>query len=108
MAMRIYLINLERRPDRLAAMTARAEGLGSALERVEAVDASTLEPATVNRWFENGGPLGEIPHGNKAYLLSHRLAWQKFMSSSFSHAKNQKKKKQQTPQTNTQQTDENW
>ena len=42
--MRIYLINLERRPDRLAAMTAKAEALGLALTRVEAVDAATAEP----------------------------------------------------------------
>ena len=64
--MRIYLINLERRPDRLAAMTARAEGLGLALERIEAVDAATAEPDALDRWFEDGGPLGEIPRGDNA------------------------------------------
>jgi len=84
--MRIYLINLERRPDRLAAMTARAEGLGLALERVEAVDAARAEPDALERWFEDGGPLGEIPRGDKACLLSHRLAWQKFLAGGESHA----------------------
>ena len=84
--MRIYLINLERRPDRLAAMTARAEGLGLVLERVEAVDAATMEPHALDRWFEDGGPLGEIPRGDKACLLSHRLAWQKFLARGDSHA----------------------
>lgn len=84
--MRIYLINLERRPDRLAAMTARAEGLGLVLERVEAVDAATMEPDALDRWFEDGGPLGEIPRGDKACLLSHRLAWQKFLARGDSHA----------------------
>ena len=84
--MHIYLINLERRPDRLAAMTARAEGLGLALERVEAVDAATVEPDTLDRWFEDGGPLGEIPRGDKACLLSHRLAWQTFLAGSDGHA----------------------
>jgi glycosyl transferase family 25 len=84
--MRIYLINLGRRPDRLAAMTARAEGLGLVLERVEAVDAAAVEPNALDRWFEDRGPLGEIPRGDKACLLSHRLAWQKFLGRGDSHA----------------------
>ena len=84
--MRIYLINLERRPDRLTAMTARAQGLGLVLERVEAVDAGMAEPDALDRWFEDGGPLGEIPRGDKACLLSHRLAWQKFLDGTDSHA----------------------
>lgn len=84
--MRIYLINLERRPDRLATMTARAEGLGLVLDRVEAVDATTVEPAVLERWFDEGGPLGKIPRGDKACLLSHRLAWQKFLAGEDAHA----------------------
>src|SRR6185437_340222 len=84
--MRIYLINLGRRPDRLAAMTARAEGLGLKLERVEAVDAGAVEPDALDRWFEDRGPLGEIPRGDKACLLSHRLAWEKFLARGDAHA----------------------
>ena len=84
--MHIYLINLGRRPDRLAAMTARAERLGLQLERVEAVDAATAEPDALERWFADGGPLGEIPRGDKACLLSHRLAWQKFLACGDAHA----------------------
>jgi glycosyl transferase family 25 len=77
--MRIYLINLARRPDRLAAMLRRAGGLH--LERVEALDAGQEDPQTLGRWFEAGGPLGEIPAGDKACLLSHRRAWQIFVAS---------------------------
>ncbi|HZQ39867.1 MAG TPA: glycosyltransferase family 25 protein [Rhizomicrobium sp.] len=84
--MHIFLINLERRPDRLAAMTARAEGLGFALERVKAVDAAEVEPEALEHWFEDSGPLGEIPRGDKACLLSHRLAWQEFLGRGDSHA----------------------
>ena len=82
--MRIYLINLARRPDRLAAMLRRAAPLGLALERVEAVDAAGGEP--VDRWFEQGGPLGEIPQGDKACLLSHRRAWEMFLAGGENHA----------------------
>ena len=84
--MRIYLINLARRPDRLAAMIRQTVPLGLSLERIEAVDARSEAPAMVNRWFTRSGPLGEIPMGDKACLLSHRLAWEMFVAGGESHA----------------------
>ncbi len=84
--MQIYLINLGRRPDRLAAMAARAGALNLALERVDAVDAAAAEPGALDRWFAGRGPLGEIPRGDKACLLSHRLAWERFLATGTSHA----------------------
>ncbi len=86
MTMRLYLINLARRPDRLAAMLAQAKGLAQDLERVEALDAAQAEPQALTRWFEEGGPLGEIPKGDKACLLSHRRAWELFVAGTDSHA----------------------
>ena len=84
--MRIYLINLDRRKDRLNAMARQAAGLGLALDRVPALDAGTADPTSVNRWFATGGPLGEIPAGDKACLLSHRTAWEQFIASGDAHA----------------------
>jgi len=84
--MRIYLINLGRRPDRLAAMIRQTVPLGLSLERIEAVDARSEEPAKVNHWFTASGPLGEIPQGDKACLLSHRQAWEMFVAGGESHA----------------------
>ena len=84
--MRVYLINLERRKDRLAAMQGQAAGLGLELDLVTALDAGTADPASVNRWFAMGGPLGEIPAGDKACLLSHRAAWERFVASGEAHA----------------------
>ena len=84
--MHIYLINLARRPDRLAAMTAQAAGAGLALDRVEAVDARVADMGVLDRWFADGGPLGEIPRGDKACLLSHRAAWEMLVGSGESHA----------------------
>ncbi|HEX4635154.1 MAG TPA: glycosyltransferase family 25 protein [Rhizomicrobium sp.] len=84
--MRTYLINLERRPDRLAAMTRQAGLLGLDLERVEAVDALAADPAAIDRWFAHRGPLGEIPKGDKACLLSHHLAWENFLATPDRHA----------------------
>ncbi|MEY4708253.1 MAG: hypothetical protein RJB58_1976 [Pseudomonadota bacterium] len=82
--MRIYLINLARRPDRLAAMAAEARGLP--LIRVEALDAASAEAASIDRWFAGSGPLGEIPRGDKCCLLSHRCAWEMFVASGDAHA----------------------
>lgn len=84
--MRTYLINLARRPDRLGAMRAAAAPLGLVLTPVTAVDAAAAEPAMVNRWFTKGGPLGEIPAGDKCCLLSHRLAWEMFLATPDTHA----------------------
>jgi len=84
MVMRVYLINLARRPDRLAAMSGRAAGLD--LARVEAVDAASADPGALDRWFAPNGPLGEIPKGDKACLLSHRAAWEQFLAAGDAHA----------------------
>jgi glycosyl transferase family 25 len=84
--MHIYLINLGRRPDRLAAMTAQADALGLVLDRVEAVDARVADLGVLERWFADGGPLGQIPQGDKACLLSHRAAWTLFLGSGEAHA----------------------
>ena len=84
--MHLYLINLDRRPDRLAAMTAQAAALGLALDRVEAVDAGAIEPGAVDGWFAAAGPLGVIPKGDKCCLLSHRRAWEAFLATGRAHA----------------------
>jgi len=78
--MRVTLINLERRKDRLSAMEEQAARLDLDLERVAALDAGTADVGAVNRWFAMGGPLGEIPAGDKACLLSHRMAWERFVA----------------------------
>lgn len=84
--MDLYLINLARRPDRLASMMAQAEKLGLTLMRLEALDAKTADPAAIDRWFQDSGPLGEIPRGDKCCSLSHRVAWQALLASGAPYA----------------------
>jgi len=84
MPMQVFLINLARRPDRLAAMTAAANRLGLSLTRIEALDAGAAGDLRDN--FDDAGPLGEIPRGDKACLLSHRAAWQDFAASGSDYA----------------------
>lgn len=84
--MRIYLINLDRRPDRLAAMQAGAQALGLALTRVAALDARTADTGVVDAHFTPSGPLGPLPLGDKCCGLSHRMAWRQFLDSGEAYA----------------------
>jgi glycosyl transferase, family 25 len=82
--MQIYLINLARRPDRLAAMTQGAAQLGLGLSRIDALDAKSTGPLTGR--FDDSGPLGEIPRGDKCCTLSHVQAWEHFIASGAAYA----------------------
>lgn len=84
--MRAFLINLERRPDRLAAMAAQLGRLGIAFERFDAVDAKTADPALLDAPFAAGGPLGTLSPGDKACTLSHRHLWRRISDGADSHA----------------------
>lgn len=71
----IYVINLNRRPDRLADMTAHLNELGLSFERIAATDADTLpDDGAVNR-----PPFLDI--GARACLMSHRRALLAFLES---------------------------
>ena len=67
-------------------MEAQARSLGLALTRLDAVDARDAPAETVDRWFQPGGPLGEIPRGDKCCSLSHRNAWEKLVASGADYA----------------------
>jgi glycosyl transferase family 25 len=83
--MQTYLINLERRPDRLRTMTAQLAGLQIPFQTVVAVDARNMPDDVANRNFAPGGPLGPLPKGDKCCTLSHMRAWSMFLSSGDSH-----------------------
>lgn len=84
--MRIYLVNLDRRPDRLAMMEAMAARLGLRFIRIPAVDAANAPRAEIDRLFAASGPLGEIPPGDKCCLLSHRQFWEQLVASGEDYA----------------------
>ena len=82
--MRVYLINLDRRPDRLGEMRAAAEAGGFAFERIAAVDGHTadwLRDGVVGRY--SGQPLSRSEH---ACLESHRSFWRQLVESGDAHA----------------------
>jgi glycosyl transferase family 25 len=83
--MRVFLINLARRPDRLRNMLAQLADLDIATQRVNAIDAKHTSDAVADRNFSAGGPLGPIPKGDKCCTLSHMRAWRAFLASGNSH-----------------------
>lgn len=81
-----YLINLARRPDRLAVMEAHLAALGIGFERIDAVDGKALGPEALDAWCRDTGPLGWMATGTRACTASHLTVWEAFLASGRSHA----------------------
>lgn len=73
-----YLVNLDRSPGRLDFMRRQFEALGLAVERVAAVDGSTIDLAP---YADSGLTPGEV-----GCFLSHRAIWEKLLRSDDDHA----------------------
>lgn len=73
--MRTFLVNLDRRPDRLAAMKSQLDRLGLAFERFSAVDAKAVDPAELRKPFAQSGPLGALSPGDMGCTYSHIHIW---------------------------------
>jgi len=84
--MRIFVINLARRPDRMAAMAAQLDRLGLAYERFDAVDGKTCDPISLNAPFAAQGAMAELTSGDKACTSSHLYLWRQIGSGTDSHA----------------------
>ena len=72
--MRIFVINLDRSPDRLAYMRDQLHGMGLAFERVRAVDGLELDEDELRRH-------GDLAPTETACFLSHRRAWEGLLRS---------------------------
>lgn len=73
--MRTFLVNLDRRPDRLAAMKSQLDRLGLPFERFSAVDAKAMDPQELREPFADGGPLGSLSPGDMGCTYSHIHIW---------------------------------
>ena len=80
MTLPVFVINLDRRPDRWAAMSAQMDRLGIEATRIPAVDARLL--AAQEEWEQgtNGNPQGcNLNLGEVACAYSHRKALRAFL-----------------------------
>jgi glycosyl transferase, family 25 len=84
--MRIFVINLARRPDRMAAMAAQLERLDLAYERFDAVDARTADPVELSAPFAVQGAMADLTPGDKACTTSHMHLWRRIASGPENHA----------------------
>ena len=72
----IYLINLDRRPDRLAFMAGQFEALGLDFTRFAAIDAQTTSDAEIDLKIDPREALIRMPRGSQCGALSHLAVWQ--------------------------------
>ena len=77
--MLIYVINLDRRPDRREAMQRQFAALGVDYQRVTAIDGATLPPPVIRSQKD-------LMASEIACHRSHRLCWQALVDSGESHA----------------------
>ncbi len=86
--MKVYLINLDRRPDRLAEMTERLNALGLEFERISAFDGKNNSVLGLVSWMKayiyNRCELP--PRGQIGVYYSHRYAWQRILDANISQA----------------------
>lgn len=74
--MKIYLINLDRSPGRLAWFMGQVEGKGLDVVRVPAIDARLLDENEFNRLLKLTSGQNSMSPAEMSCLLSHRKVWQ--------------------------------
>ncbi len=77
----LFVINLDRRPDRLAAQKAQAARLGFMIERVPAMDGADPRFAARAVGLARNGPIGPLNDGALACSMSHAVAWKRLLDS---------------------------
>ncbi len=74
-AMKIYLINLDRSPERLALMDGAFSGIGVEFTRVQAVDGKLLPTGAESPIPKRPGQFYQLGAGETACFLSHQKCW---------------------------------
>ena len=75
----VYVINLDRRPDRWAAISADLKRIGLEAERVPAVDVRTVTDEELGARVDLETPLVRMGRGSQATILSHMRAFERLL-----------------------------
>ncbi|MBV9330368.1 MAG: glycosyltransferase family 25 protein [Alphaproteobacteria bacterium] len=81
-----YVINLARRSDRLARMSAQMGALGLSFIRIDAVDAASVPDAELAPHFSESPLFGPVPKGDRCCTLSHVRLWETFCATGAPYA----------------------
>jgi len=85
-AIPIYVINLDRRPDRLERIGGHLAERGVSFHRQPACDAAMVPEDEIAHIVRDRGPLGRLGLGDRACTVSHTRAWAAFLETEASHA----------------------
>ncbi len=85
-AIPIYVINLDRRPDRLQRIAKHLTDRGVRFFRQSGCDARSVPEDDIARVVAEHGPLGQLGLGDRACTISHTMAWQAFLETDAEHA----------------------
>ena len=77
----IYVINLARRPDRLAVIAERLAAAGLSFERIDAVDAQSTPDEAIDPHFSAGSGFGRVAKGDRCCTLSHLRFFERLVAS---------------------------
>ncbi|WP_157020163.1 glycosyltransferase family 25 protein [Mesorhizobium xinjiangense] len=83
--MKIFLINLDRAPERLERMTCVLDELDLAFTRIAATDGRTLSTTELDHWVDRNADRRLAP-GEVACFLSHRRCWQRIVDEGLPYA----------------------
>lgn len=79
--MNVFVINLDRCPERLEHMQRQLDRENLALNRIAAIDGRNLPDGEYDNWTKAPPDYPKLNKPALACFLSHRLAWQRFLSS---------------------------
>src|SRR5690554_334771 len=75
-----HFINLSRASARRRHMESEAARLDLPIERIAAVDGTTMTRSEYQRWHPKAGPMHRLSKPEVACFLSHRTAWMQIVS----------------------------
>ena len=82
----VFVINLARRPDRLARIAEHLGARAITFSVQPACDARSTPEAEIAGLVKSQGPLGRLGLGDRACTVSHMRAWRQFLQGGASHA----------------------
>jgi glycosyl transferase family 25 len=80
-AIPVFVVNLARRPDRLARLGGQLDALGMRYQRIDALDAHQASEAELDAVISAVGPLGRLGNADRACTISHMRAWSALLAS---------------------------